>query len=165
MLNALMDHMEWADAAVWRAAMKQAQPDQRLHKLLLHLHSTQRAFLQVWRSAPLSLPSESKYPDLPSVLAFGRPYYAEAKQIVAHADETQKKRLMSIQWADAYTTKFNKKAVPATFEETVHQVTTHTTYHRGQINTRIKELGGDPPLVDFIIWVWLQKPAAEWPAG
>jgi uncharacterized damage-inducible protein DinB len=163
MLNALMDHMEWADAAVWRAALKLGSADPRLHKLLLHLHSTQRAFLQVWRSAPLNLPSESKYPDLPSILAFGRTYYEEAKQVVANADEAQRTRLMPIQWADSYTARFNKKAVAATFEETVHQITTHSTYHRGQVNARIKELGGEPPPVDFIIWVWLQKPAAEWP--
>lgn len=164
MLNALMNHMEWADAAVWRAALKLPQPDPKLHKLLLHLHSTQRAFLQVWRSSPLNLPSESKFPDLSSVLTWARTYYPEARQIVTYADEAQLKRPLPIAWADSYTAKFNRKAIPATFEETVHQVTDHTTYHRGQVNARIRELGGEPAAVDFIIWAWLGKPEAEWPA-
>jgi uncharacterized damage-inducible protein DinB len=38
----------------------------------------------------------------------------------------------------------------------------HTAYHRGQVNTRLRELGGDPPLVDFIAWIWMGKPGAEW---
>lgn len=37
----------------------------------------------------------------------------------------------------------------------------HTTYHRGQLNTKIRELGGEPPLTDFIYWVGLDKPKAD----
>lgn len=42
------------------------------------------------------------------------------------------------------------------------QVTTHSTYHRGQINARFKELGGEPGNVDFIIWIWLGKTKVDW---
>ena len=58
--------------------------------------------------------------------------------------------------------KIKQKVVPATLEETMLQVASHSTYHRGQINTRFRERGGDPPSVDFIIWVWLGKPKADW---
>jgi hypothetical protein len=30
-----------------------------------------------------------------------------------------------------------------------------------QVNTRIRELGGTPPLVDFIAWIWAGKPAGK----
>jgi uncharacterized damage-inducible protein DinB len=39
----------------------------------------------------------------------------------------------------------------------------HSAHHRGQINVHLRELGIAPPLVDFIIWVCLGKPPAEWP--
>ena len=42
------------------------------------------------------------------------------------------------------------------------QVAMHTAYHRGQINTRVRELGGEPKLVDFIAWIWYGKPKADW---
>jgi uncharacterized damage-inducible protein DinB len=42
------------------------------------------------------------------------------------------------------------------------QVASHSTYHRGQINTRFRELGGEPAIVDLIAWVWLGKPKASW---
>ena len=38
----------------------------------------------------------------------------------------------------------------------------HSTYHRGQVNVRLRELGGEPQLVDFIAWVWEGKPRAVW---
>ncbi len=53
-------------------------------------------------------------------------------------------------------------AQSATFPETVLQITGHSTYHRGQLNTRLRELGGEPPLVDFIAWIWMGKPKADW---
>ena len=50
---------------------------------------------------------------------------------------------------------------------TALQVVTHTTHHRGQVMTRLRELGGAPPVVDYVIWVWSGSPIAEWdrPAG
>jgi uncharacterized damage-inducible protein DinB len=42
------------------------------------------------------------------------------------------------------------------------QVVLHSTHHRGQIVARVRELGGNPPLVDYIGWIWLGKPAAAW---
>jgi uncharacterized damage-inducible protein DinB len=55
-----------------------------------------------------------------------------------------------------------KKPVNPTVAETMLQVAMHTTYHRGQLNKRLRELGGEPPLIDFIVWIWLGKPKAEW---
>jgi hypothetical protein len=34
--------------------------------------------------------------------------------------------------------------------------------HRGQINARLRTLGAQPPLVDYIGWIWFGKPRAEW---
>ena len=55
-----------------------------------------------------------------------------------------------------------RQGLPATLSESVWQVLSHSTYHRGQIATRIRELGGEPPLVDFLYWVWSDKPTPEW---
>ena len=51
-----------------------------------------------------------------------------------------------------------------TIGDTALQVALHGTYHRGQINARLREIGGEPPLVDYIAWIWLGRPAAAWPS-
>ena len=45
---------------------------------------------------------------------------------------------------------------------TAFHAVAHTTHHRGQVMTRLRELGGAPPLVDYVIWVWSGNPVAEW---
>ena len=42
------------------------------------------------------------------------------------------------------------------------QVASHSTYHRGQVNARLREVGGTPPLVDYIAWIWFGRPAPNW---
>jgi uncharacterized damage-inducible protein DinB len=54
-------------------------------------------------------------------------------------------------------------ATTPTICDTVLQVVTHSTYHRGQVNARLRELGCDPPLTEYFVWVWRGKPAADWP--
>ena len=50
----------------------------------------------------------------------------------------------------------------ATLGVTALHVAAHTTHHRGQVMTRLRELGGAPPLVDYVIRVWSGSPAAGW---
>ena len=47
---------------------------------------------------------------------------------------------------------------PVDVRQALLQIASHSTYHRGQINTRIRELGGEPPLVDYVAWVWAGMP-------
>jgi len=49
-----------------------------------------------------------------------------------------------------------------TMRETMHQVVLHSTYHRGQVAAYLRTLGGEPPLTDYIAWLWAGRPAAEW---
>jgi uncharacterized damage-inducible protein DinB len=38
----------------------------------------------------------------------------------------------------------------------------HSAYHRGQVASQLRELGGEPPLTDFVAWIWLDRPPADW---
>jgi hypothetical protein len=49
-----------------------------------------------------------------------------------------------------------------TVAEALVQVALHTQHHRGQCMTRLKDFGGEPKNVDWIIWLWKQKPQARW---
>jgi uncharacterized damage-inducible protein DinB len=38
----------------------------------------------------------------------------------------------------------------------------HSAHHRGQALRRLRELGVEPPLCDFIVWIWTGRPDADW---
>jgi len=52
---------------------------------------------------------------------------------------------------------------PTTLAETMVQVYAHTGHHRGQVISRLRDLGSTPPLVDYLAWLWQHRPAAVWP--
>lgn len=53
-------------------------------------------------------------------------------------------------------------AAGVTVGESVVQLAILSAHHRGQAATRLSELGGSPPLNDFIYWIWSGRPEAEW---
>ena len=77
-----LEHMEWADARMWKSvrAVPAAQNDQRLLALLHHLHLVQWIYLSL----------------------------------------------------------------------------------RAQVATRVRDLGGEPALTDYIAWIWMNRPLPEW---
>jgi len=42
------------------------------------------------------------------------------------------------------------------------QVCLHSQHHRGQCMARLKAIGATPKNVDYIIWLWKQKPEPRW---
>ena len=48
-----------------------------------------------------------------------------------------------------------------TVAEALVQVAMHSQHHRGQCMTRLKDFGGQPQNVDWIIWLWKQKPVGS----
>jgi uncharacterized damage-inducible protein DinB len=44
----------------------------------------------------------------------------------------------------------------------VLQVVLHSTYHRAQVATRVREFGATPELTDFVAWVWMNRPEPKW---
>jgi uncharacterized damage-inducible protein DinB len=57
-----------------------------------------------------------------------------------------------------------RKPESTTIGETILQVALHSIYHRGQVNARLRALGQEPPLVDYIAWIWLGRPDPKWPS-
>ena len=156
-------HMEWADAQTWRAISRTptAVVDDRIKWLCHHTHLVQSIYLQAWRGDPSQLTELQSYPDLASIESWGRPFYPLAAAFAATVDESRFAEPLDFPWSAMIAEKFGT-ILPATLGESAWQVFSHTTYHRGQLSTRIRELGGEPPLVDFLYWVWAGKPAPEW---
>jgi len=159
----LLTHMEWADALTWRRISETsgAPRDPRLLDLMYHLHTVQWVYLQVWRGEPLHVPARGEFAEAAALSAWARRYYDSLRSFSHELASLDLTRRISLPWADEVLKRLGS-AKPATFGETILQVVFHGTYHRGQTATRIRELGGEPPLTDFIAWVWLGKPAPAW---
>lgn len=165
MTRALYQHMEWADATVWRAvaATPGAEDDKTLRDRLLHIHTVQHAYLILWRGGALNLPGPSHFPDLASIRNWARDYYRLVTEYLAELDDTKLDEPLKIPWTAQVEERFGRSIAAVTQRETLMQIPMHSHYHRGQVNTRLRELGATPPLVDFIAWAWFGKPGAEWP--
>lgn len=167
-LRELMRHMEWADASVWRALLAHppALQDERLRTLLFHLHGVQRAFLAIWTGTPLD-PASSVAPagGLAAREPDVRAYYQELHPVVAALDDAALHRPIVMPGLEPYEQQMGRRFEAPTLAETILQVASHSTHHRGQVNARLREIGGEPPLVDYIAWIWFARPAPEWSAA
>ena len=157
--------MEWADAAVWVAALdsESGQTDAKLREQFYHLHMVQRAFLRTWRGES----SEEPFPtfnDARTLMRWGRSYYSEAFIHLKALSDEKLSELLPMPWAAMLEERMGRAPEMTTVGETVLQVALHSLYHRGQINARLREVGGEPPPVDYIAWVWLGRPAPRWPS-
>lgn len=159
----LLRHMEWADALTWKSALsiEAARGDERLIDLLYHLHTVQLVYLQMWRGRAIEVPPRTGFNALPSVREWARPYYADLHAWAGGLTSGQLSNELPVPWTEEIKKRYGS-AAPATLGETILQVVMHSTYHRGQVATRIKELGGTPALTDFVVWVWMKRPEPDW---
>jgi uncharacterized damage-inducible protein DinB len=162
MIGDLFAHMEWADARVWRAVVEaNATGDETLREKLHHIHLTQQGFFVIWNGGELNLPWKP-FADHAETIAWARGNYAELLPYVANASEAELDRIIEFPWAAKLVGEFETPA-PVTLRDTFVQLPSHSTYHRGQVNMRLRELGNEPPLVDYIAWLWLGRPKPAWP--
>ena len=167
MLHELFRHMEWADARVWNGVLGSpaARRDSILRDRLFHIHVVQWGFLHLWVNRPLpEFPEQSKFPDHPSIASWGRQAHEQIAAFVERVDESRLEQAVSLPFADYFVKQFGSTAASITLAQTMLQVTSHSSHHRGQVNIRLRELGFEPPFVDFIVWAWLGKPPADWPS-
>lgn len=159
----LMRHMEWADVTVWRAvlASPRAQSDERIRNCLHHLHAVQWAYLHIWCDESPEVADVSSFEDLPAIQSWGREYHRRVADRLGVLSREGLERPIQFPWAERLVERFGGPT-PATFAETILQITSHTTYHRGQVNMRLRDIGDEPPLTDYIAWVWMGKPEAGW---
>ncbi len=164
-LQDLLQQMEWADAEVWRAVLScpEAARDKKLLDYLHHLHAVQLSFLRAWRGEPFDV-NFPEFSNAGDMMKWAQESYAKAHAFVAHARDEQLAQVLVLPWVGFVEQRMGQAAQATTLGETIIQVAMHSAYHRGQVNARLREVGGTPPLVDYIFWVWLGRPATAWPA-
>ena len=162
----LFDHMESADAAVWSAVSTSLSgaTDPQLCKYLLHVSSVQRAFLDAWKGRSFTFRDNFDDVHLDAESAAVRAYYPEARAFIADVDAAALAGTIRLPWVGWIEQQLKQTLAPTTLGETVLQVISHSTHHRAQANTRLRALGVEPPMVDYIAWIWRGRPQPAWPA-
>lgn len=158
----LARHMAWADASVWRSvlAVPRAASDARIDNTLHHMHLVQHIFLQAWTGAPFSLRERSEFATTADLAAWGRDAHRGVLSFLERARADDFEREFRLPWAAHFEEHSKRPAAVHTLGESVLQVVMHTQHHRGQVCARLREAGGEPPTVDFIVWLWEGRPAA-----
>jgi uncharacterized damage-inducible protein DinB len=159
--RSLMGHAEWAEALTWQSVLSLPKEDSELQAKLHHLHMVQWAYLHIWRGEQVKPRELASFPTREALRGWAREYYRELPAYIAGLTEADERREVRFPWADRLVQRFGK-AQPTTWAESLIQVAMHSTYHRGQVARRLRALGQEPPLTDFIAWVWQDRPPADW---
>jgi uncharacterized damage-inducible protein DinB len=159
----LVQHMEWADAVTWAAvlATPAAHESEAMRTRLHHVHLVQHLYLQIWTGETPRMQEASEFADLEALHAWARSLHPRALRVLDGWGDAELAREIAFPWAQHLSARFGRVHA-ATVGESIVQLASHTTHHRGQVAAHLRELGGEPPLADFIAWVWRGKPAAEW---
>lgn len=165
-IDELVQHMDWADSVVFSAILgkPQAEEDEVLLKRLRHIHLVQKAFFDVWLHQPVNPHATDSFNAL-ELAFFAKSLHREIQvfQNTLSADDLD--RVVHLPWSQQVSSNLGFEIANPSLGQTLLQVTAHSSYHRGQVNSRLRELGIDPPMTDFIAWVWAQKPLPAWPSA
>jgi uncharacterized damage-inducible protein DinB len=159
LLRDFCGHQAWADAEHWSAieAHSSSAEDPVLRQRLHHIHLVQSAFL--WavgdRAADLAVTTPEDFPVLAELKAYARGSHAAFAGFLASVSDARLEERITMPW-------FRDPPLSITVTEALTQCAMHSHYHRGQNATRLRELGGEPPLTDLIVWYWRGRPAPAW---
>lgn len=159
----LSDHMFWADITIWSEVRKieQDKDTKSIFDLLFHLHSVQHAYLSIWNNESLNYLRNIKFNKLDEVYEWALDFHKKYRIFINDLDDDKLQMEIKIPWTGQLERKLGKPLKNSSLIQTIYQVIMHSTYHRGQINKEIRKIGGEPPLTDFIYWIWSGKPDVE----
>lgn len=159
LLRDMYAHQEWADAEHWRAvgAFEAAREHARLRERLFHVHQVQRMF--VWavgdratRPVPVTL---AELPGFDNLRNYARESHDRIRAMIAGLTDDHLASTITMPW-------FPPPPCALTVESALAQMAMHSHYHRGQNSLILRELGGEPPTTDLIVWHWKGRPEPGW---
>ena len=154
-LKDLLSHQAWADATFFYAwGASGATEDVDLRSRTDHMLSTTEAFLQVLKGDSVVMP-ERPLPGFPDLKARCEAGHEVLKALGRGLDEASLAKTIRIPW-------FPDPPCVIPVSDALLQVCLHSQHHRGQCMARLRALGAAPKNVDYIIWLWKQKPEPRW---
>ena len=116
-----------------------------IHGTLLHIYSADMIWFQRWKGTPSSTSVVQEIPNLDSLKTHWKEYRISLNNYLRSL--TEEILTAPLSYADS---KGNKHAEP--LYQQMQQVLNHASYHRGQIVTMLRQLGGKPQATDIIMF-------------
>jgi uncharacterized damage-inducible protein DinB len=156
LLRDLLAHAEWANAVFFHTWGKSPCRDHEdMRRRVDHIVAVQNGFLSILRGERPPWPPEGSAPSFDDLKKRAEASHIALRDFAAALTIETLARTVHIPW-------FPDPPCVVTVGEALVQVPLHTQHHRGQCMTRLKDLGGEPKNVDWIIWLWKQKPQGRW---
>ena len=156
MLQDLVRHKWHANAAMMQAVRQHdaAPQDEEIRRLLHHILQANRYWLLLALQKEFVTAEEMRISDTLDDLIdrFRETSFVELDWILQLPDSELVRQLRARSLPDR----------SFSLADSILQVCLHSHGHRAQCATRLRALGGTPPLMDYISWV-SQKPDPEWP--
>jgi uncharacterized damage-inducible protein DinB len=155
LLAELFEHQAWADATMLMAirACPTAWDDEKVRQTLHHMVTVQRAFLALFVKWPLDMNAELKPPEsFDALVGRFRDIHPAEIGFVKGLDAAALDRVIETPWLPG---------AKLTLAQAMMQVLLHSQSHRGQCLTRLRAAGGQPPTLDFILWL-KDRPTPVW---
>ena len=156
-LQDLVAHLRWADAIAFHALGKcpAAQVEAEVLERLYHTAWVATAFAGILAGSPRDHHPPAEVPAFAELRQNVRAAGEALQAWIDGASEEDLERKVHIPW-------FPDPALHIPGREALLQAVMHGQHHRGQTMTRLKQLGGEAKNVDFIIWLWKEKPQPRW---
>lgn len=155
-LRDLLAHTEWANAVFFHVWGKSpARDNEEMRQRVRHVVGVQRGFLMVLQGETPTHRPDAPPPSYEELKTRAETSHAGLRDFAAKLEPEVLARTVRIPW-------FPDPPCVITVAEALVQVAMHAQHHRGQCMTRLKDFGGEPKDVDWIIWLWKQKPAGRW---
>jgi uncharacterized damage-inducible protein DinB len=152
----LLGHAEWANAVFFHAWGKSpAREHEEMRRRVGHVVGIQEGFLAVLRGDAPGRPPDGPPPSFDALRTRAIQSHKNLQSFADSLSPEALARCVQIPW-------FPEPACIITVAEALVQVAMHTQHHRGQLMTRLKDFGGEPRNVDWIIWLWKGKPQGRW---
>jgi uncharacterized damage-inducible protein DinB len=155
MLRDLIQHKWYANARFLGALREPAEVsgDKQLLDLMHHILVANRFWLQLSRSALFDMEGERRVPtSLEELISKYRVTYIEEDSWLGQITDSDLARQLETPYMPGR--KFS-------VEQGIVQVCLHSHGHRAQAAVRLRQLGGTPPVLDFVTWL-KDRPAVEW---
>ena len=154
-LKDLLSHQAWADAVFFRAwEASGTLEDKDLRTRTDHMVSVQEAFLQVLKGDAVAI-AERSLPAFQELKARYEAGHQVLRALGRGLDAESLAKSVRVPW-------FPDPPCVIPVADALLQVCLHSQHHRGQCMARLKAIGATPKNVDYIIWLWKQKPEPRW---
>ena len=154
-LKDLLSHQAWADATFFFAwGASGLLEDEDLRTRTEHMVAVQEAFLQVFKGDTPEIPKRP-LPAFSELKARCEAGHEVLKALGRGLDDASLAKAVRIPWIPDPPC-----VIPVS--DALLQICLHSQHHRGQCMARLKTLGAAPKNVDYIIWLWKQKPEPRW---